>query len=810
MSKQNFTSNARQERFHAKKHTVRKERVFEQYSFDSSTLEVFALAEIIARRLDEAEVYCSHVFAACVLLEPEILHKILGRKVEKLPEKFDTERPRPSYAGQSLDDIDFSREFASIFFDNVPGTPFQFVKDYFPGSQIGVAQILFAILMEPTQEIADILMANGFSNDANLLSGLLRENYLKNLHALSAISHVERRERAMSMADKFERIMNHAVTGQDVAISKVASSLTNFWCKGNEGCPYVILLLSKQGGGRSFFADRMQQAFVELGLQGRIEPPVDMSGFVHPESCEASLLGDEKTYKCAKNGLLFKMQHSNKRGMMVFEDILNGDRNAKNILRSFTQNLANDKFANETLILPMNVIVMTMQLTDEEYRFFNERTDKELNSTLLNSILLQKDGKLTAEAYSSSAVLWQRADSIVLLRQLDEEQLKKLAVRRVKTLERSIKNDYDMTLKCNDIMRMVSLAIQSSPEELCPKKLIDTIDDVVQEKRLWQNIRHNPSLQNYEIVIPELPVYPHEPERRIARGDYLDFKKNEEVVGTTMRLTFSDIHYKQRDRIDCADYRIEHPKGTSFQDIIGLDDVRDELLDALDYITGSDEYRASLPPPCLNFILYGPPGTGKTSLAVALANSADIPVFFAPSSIFTNTAKLSDMFRKASEMAPAIVVLEEFNSIGDSSNPRQREAINELNSILDGVKKQMKILVLASTNYLEQIEGALRRTGRFGRQIKIDLPVAEARERFIRAFELKFKIVLDECVRSSFVEATEGVNFADLKGILEFALRRSVRAKKQLDSCLLEAALREFQGNRISKSGIGFNAERAI
>ena len=150
MSKQNSTSNARQERFHAKKHTVRKERVFEQYSFDSSTLEVFALAEIFARRLDEAEVYCSHVFAACVLLEPEILHKILGRKVEKLPEKFDTERPRPSYAGQSLDDIDFSREFASIFFDNVPGTPFQFVKDYFPGSQIGVAQILFAILMEPT------------------------------------------------------------------------------------------------------------------------------------------------------------------------------------------------------------------------------------------------------------------------------------------------------------------------------------------------------------------------------------------------------------------------------------------------------------------------------------------------------------------------------------------------------------------------------------------------------------------------------------------------------------------------------------
>ena len=108
------------------------------------------------------------------------------------------------------------------------------------------------------------------------------------------------------------------------------------------------------------------------------------------------------------------------------------------------------------------------------------------------------------------------------------------------------------------------------------------------------------------------------------------------------------------------------------------------------------------------------------------------------------------MFRKANEMAPAIVVLEEFNSIGDASRePWKREVVNELLSILDGVQEQGKLLVLASTNYLDQIEVALRRVGRFGRQIKIDLPVAEARERFIRTFETKFKFALTtRCVHT--------------------------------------------------------------
>ena len=811
MNKQSNALNARKKRRCASNHTVRREKVFERYSFDNAALDVFALAAQIAQCLDDTEVYCSHVFAACAIAVPDVMHKLLGRKLSKLPSKFDLGlEDATDIEDDALEEVDFSTELASIFLDSVPGTPLQFSRAYFSGKQIGIAEVAFALMMEATEEIADILIENGFSNDGNMLTGLLRENYLKNLHFFSPFTQEERRNMAVDMAGFFEEYMNLDVCGQKSAVAKLASSLTDFWCKGNRGKPYVVLLLSKQGGGRSYFADRMQNAFVEMELQERIEPPLDMSSFVNREGSEVDLLGDAKSYKCAKSGMLNKMTRANKRGLLVFEDILDGCRNATNILRSFTQNLAIDKFEEEALILPLNVIVLTMRLSDEEYGFIAKKSDKELDAALLNSILLRKDRMgMVNEQAANCSLLWQRADSIILLKQLDECELEKMAMRRMETLVRTIKDDFGIALTCNDIPELVRLVIQSSHEELCPRKLLDAIDGVVQEKKLWENIRRNPGLKEFEIVIPQLPVYPHAPERRIARGDYLDFKKCEELDGTTLRLTFKDIQYKQRDRIDCSDYRIEHPKGTTFTDIYGLDDVRDELLDALDYITGSDEYRELMPPPCLNFILYGPPGTGKTSMAVALANSADIPVFFATSSIFADSTKLGDMFRKANEMAPAIVVLEEFNSIGDASRePWRREAVNELLAILDGVQEQGKLLVLASTNYLDQIEVALRRSGRFGRKIKIDLPVAEARESFIRTFEAKFKFTLNDTVRSDFVAATAGINFADLKGVLEFALRRSIRAKKQLDAEMLDAALQEFQVARNSRMGIGFGAEK--
>ena len=783
-----------------------KEEVFEKHAFDEGAIKILKLAEKHAIHLKEKKVLCSHVFVACVQSTPEVIHMLLGREITRLPSKYriNSERKFNRTTGKELD---FAPELGSIFLDITPGTALQLFKDYLPGRPIGPKELAFAMMMEPTEEISDILLANDFSNDATTLENLLRENYLRNSRSFSSVPPRERMHDMLLLGNKFENYMREHIVGQTKAIQELAASFTNFWYNGNDTLPYVVLLLSKNGGGRSFFADTMQRAFVEMSLQSRVEPPLDLSGFLHDSSCEADLLGDSKSFRNSRSGKLHKMMSSNRRGMLVFEDILEGSRNAKGILRSFSLNLAYDKFFEETILLPFNVIVFTMKITDDQYRFITEKSSREIDAKLMNELFLSKDeknqSKSDSSAASDTAGLWQRANKIILLEQLSEDELHTMLTNKIAELKHTLNNDYGIELEFNDVERMIRMILLSAPREFTPRELLEAFKDAIDEKKFWQTICSSHGIEKVKINCPELPEYQHDFERRIIRGDYLSFKVELDVSDNTMKLTYTDLQYKQQERIDCADYRIEHPKGISIDDIVGLDDAWEELLDALLYITNKDKFHGKAPAPAKNFILYGPPGTGKTSLAVALANVADIPVFFATSSIFSDSKKLADMFRKANEMAPAIVVLEEFNSIGDSTITWRRDSINELLSILDGIEVENNIMVIASTNHIEQIEEGLLRSGRIGRHIKIDYPTKEARISFIHSFEKKYGFTLAENVLDDFVEKTDHISIADIKGMLGYALRGSVRMNTPIDSECLDAALTKFQKSN-AKTEIGF------
>lgn len=789
-----------------------KEKVFERYSFGSEAMAVFDFAAKLAEENDAPGVGCAEVFAACAILCPGIMHDLLGRRLGKLPDRFKLEPGAAPLDIKPADltewgrsELDFSADLVLLFLEDHQGSPFRMINDYVPGRPVGVAEIAFAIMTSPTSEIGDILLANGFPNDAELLENLLKENYIARIREFSTESPREQLSAAAARAGQFEEFMTGALCGQEKAIAELAALFTDFWHHGNHGRPLAVLLLSKAGGGRSFFAETMQRAFVELGLQAKVDPPLDLCGFVHDSSCEVDLLGDSRSFRNARSGKLYDMASVNRRGMMVFEDILGGSRHAKNVLRSFAANHAYDKFHEEVMLLPFNILVFTMKVTDDQYRFLMEKSKKGIDAALMNRVFLaEKEDELSPPdlAAAETACLWQCADRIVLLEQLPDDKLEQLAANRLDAIEKRLDADYGIEFRCGDRDRFIRLLLQSAPHELCPGELADLIDDMF--GGLWRTVNRHPELKALELDCAELPEYLHDPARRLIRGDYLAFDRDERIDGSVLRIAFGNIRYTQQERIDCGDYRIEHPKGITFGDIVGLDSVRDELLDSLRYITGREDSSGKLPEPCLGFLLYGPPGTGKTSIAVALANQADIPVFFAASSIFTNAKKLGAMFRKARDMAPAIVVLDEFNSIGDSSIAYKRDAINELLAILDGVQEKSKLLILASTNHPEQIEEAFLRSGRFGRQIKIGLPTAESRSAYIRNFEKEFGFTLSDDVRQDFVDNTDRISLADLKGILGYALRCSIINRQPLDSRILTSALLKFKKNDRRRE-IGFD-----
>ena len=781
-----------------------REKVWKEHSFDSAAKKIFSAAEVIAKKLDCDRLLCSHVFAACVHVFPEIMHKLLGRSITRLPDKFELGPGELSDLppDPGADGMEFDTELGIIFLEDTHDSAFRIVRDYVPERPTGAAEIAFAILRDPSEEVCDILLENGFPNDAGLLDALVKENYLTHIREFAPETPRERLAAAIESGEKFEKFMRGSLCGQGKAIEETASALTEFWQSGKNGEPLVILLLSKAGGGRSFFADRMQAAFVELKMQTRIERPLDLSGFLHDGGIETDLLGDSRAFTRAKCGKLYDVARNNRRGMMVFEDIQGGALNAKNILRSFACNLAYDKYYEETMRLPFNVLVFTMKVSDDQYEFLREKSAGGLDAKLLNELFRSGDDDGYGDGIAAaSASLWQCADKIILLEQLTDSELETLAAQILDEAAERLNTDYGIEFECDDRKRFFRMLIESETHELGPGEMADKVREAF--SGLWKILNRTPGIKRVRIRCAELPEYPYEPERRIVRGDFLEHSRHENCLGECLEQTFDGFHYARQERVDCGKYRITHPKEIGFEDIVGLDDVRDELLEALHYITHRDEYGSDVPAPCLCYILYGPPGTGKTSLIAALAKSADIPVFNAPNSIFSDAGELRAMFQKAATMAPAIVVLDEFNSIGDSTLFWKRDAINELLAFLDGTQRQSKLLVLASTNHLEQIEQAFLRCGRFGRQIKIDLPTAEARDLYIRKFEKRFGLVLADDVRDAFVEETEHINFADLKGVLGCALRSSIRTRQQVDAVTLKTALDKFV-KRNHRQGIGF------
>ena len=193
-----------------------REKVWAQNTFDEKALKIFAAAETLAAKQGSGTLQCSHVFAACVHVSPETVHKLLGRAITRLPDKFELSdnelKDLPLDSG--ADGMEFEMELGIIFVEDAHDSAFRIIRDYVPERRIGVAEIAFAILKEPTEEVCDILLENGFPNDAALLDGLVRENYLTHIREFSSETPRERLAAAIASGERFEKFMSSELCGQ--------------------------------------------------------------------------------------------------------------------------------------------------------------------------------------------------------------------------------------------------------------------------------------------------------------------------------------------------------------------------------------------------------------------------------------------------------------------------------------------------------------------------------------------------------------------------------------------------------------------
>lgn len=186
---------------------------------------------------------------------------------------------------------------------------------------------------------------------------------------------------------------------------------------------------------------------------------------------------------------------------------------------------------------------------------------------------------------------------------------------------------------------------------------------------------------------------------------------------------------------------------TTFADVAGVDEVEAELQELVDYLKTPEKYRAIGARIPKGVLLVGPPGTGKTLLARAIAGEAGVPFFYISASEFIElfvglgAARVRDLFQQARERAPAIVFIDEIDSIGQArsgaagnqlgAHQEQEQTLQQLLTEMDGFEPNTGVIIVAASNRPEVLDQALLRPGRFDRQIQVNLPDIKGREQIL-------------------------------------------------------------------------------
>ena len=239
----------------------------------------------------------------------------------------------------------------------------------------------------------------------------------------------------------------------------------------------------------------------------------------------------------------------------------------------------------------------------------------------------------------------------------------------------------------------------------------------------------------------------------------------------------------------------------TFDDVAGIDEAERELVEVVDFLKDPQKYTRLGGAAPKGVLLIGPPGTGKTLLAKAVAGEANVPFFSMSGSEFVEmivgvgAARVRDLFKQARENAPAIIFIDELDSIGRArgatvigSSSEQEQTLNQILTEMDGFSSEQGIIVLAATNQPDILDKALLRPGRFDRHVVVNLPDRKGREEILkvhtRHVPLASDVHLDEIAAT-----TPGLSGADIKNLVnESALlaaqrnQNDVRQKDFLDA----------------------------
>ncbi|HEY2375969.1 MAG TPA: ATP-dependent zinc metalloprotease FtsH [Gemmatimonadaceae bacterium] len=228
----------------------------------------------------------------------------------------------------------------------------------------------------------------------------------------------------------------------------------------------------------------------------------------------------------------------------------------------------------------------------------------------------------------------------------------------------------------------------------------------------------------------------------------------------------------------------------TFEDVAGIDEAENELVEIVDFLRDPQKYTRLGGTAPKGVLLIGAPGTGKTLLARAVAGEANVPFFSMSGSEFVEmivgvgAARVRDLFKQARENAPAIVFIDELDSIGRArgravlgGSSEQEQTLNQILTEMDGFSSREGIIVIAATNQPDILDKALLRPGRFDRRVVVNLPDKRGRAAILAVHTRRVPLAADTSL-DGIAAATPGLSGADLRNLVNEAALLAARREQ--------------------------------
>ncbi|VFP78873.1 ATP-dependent zinc metalloprotease FtsH [Candidatus Erwinia haradaeae] len=235
---------------------------------------------------------------------------------------------------------------------------------------------------------------------------------------------------------------------------------------------------------------------------------------------------------------------------------------------------------------------------------------------------------------------------------------------------------------------------------------------------------------------------------------------------------------------------------TTFSDIAGCDEAKEEVSELVDYLREPGRFQKLGGKIPKGLLMVGPPGTGKTLLAKAIAGEAKVPFFTISGSDFVEmfvgvgASRVRDMFDQAKKASPCIIFIDEIDAVGrqrgaglGGGHDEREQTLNQMLVEMDGFEGNEGIIVIAATNRPDVLDPALLRPGRFDRQVVVGLPDVRGREQILKV-HIRCVPLSTDVETGIIARSTPGFSGADLANLVNEAALFAARDNKKTVSML--------------------------